>query len=147
MLKLPFLALVSTQHQRNLIRRLRYVRHPLGKMLLAGPVPPSSFEDNGCGPKTWLGVLKLLIPNGIRKGLVGRKLDWTLACRYHDYHWNLAAQGTMTYAEADVRLWENMTRMLEDQGCPMRARIYPFLYWLGVRAGALWKLKAWRPTE
>ncbi len=115
-------------------------------MKMQGPDPPSEFVDNGCGPKTWLGLAKHLVPDGMRHFLVGRMLTWTLACRYHDYHWQLAAEGAMTYAQADRWLYRNMRGLLLEQGATVRARVYPALYWVGVRLGSMWVLRPWRKS-
>ena len=113
---------------------------------LAGPVPPNDFQDNGCGPKTRLGLLMRLIPDGIRRFLVGKKYDWSLACRYHDYHWKLAAKGRegMTYGKADRLLRVNMQRLLASQGATRYWRfLLSGLYWTGVRIGSALRLAEW----
>ena len=110
------------------------------KVVPFGPEPPEDFVDNGCGPKTVLGLLKYLVPNGIRRGLVGRRLDWRLACRAHDWAWVLASEGMMSYASADRYLYLNMRFELEEQGATKRARIYPAIYWVFVRFASIWKL-------
>jgi hypothetical protein len=112
-------------------------------MTLLGPVPPKGFIDNGCGPKTVLGMLKYLVPDGIRLGLVGRKLDWKIACRFHDYHWKLAKEGKFTYAKADSFLYWNMRSCLLEQGATIRAAVYPTIYWAAVRLASIWKLRGW----
>jgi hypothetical protein len=112
--------------------------------MMFGPDPPEDFIDNGCGPKTALGLLKLLVPNGIKRFLIGRRLDWRLACRYHDWHWVLAEEHMMTYASADRFLYLNMRELIESQGAPRRARIYPAIYWAFVRVASIWKLRPWK---